>query len=63
MAQYSETSTVGQIMEDHPETEELFTTAARVQLERFKHQELAVAAPYLGLTKEKIQALLSQVNK
>ena len=62
MANYSESSTVGQIMADHPEVEEHFTTAAKVQLTRFQNQELSLAAPYLGLTKEKIQTILAQIN-
>lgn len=63
MAGYTEQTTLGQILEEHPNALELLNSAARLQVDRFKTQELFVAAPYLGMSKDKLQAFLNDVNK
>ena len=62
MAEYSENTTLGEILQDHPEALELLNSAARLQVDRFRTQELFVAAPYLGMSKDKLQAFLNDVN-
>ena len=63
MAGYTENTTLGKILEEHPEAEELLNSAARLQVDRFKNQELFMASPYLGMSKDKMQAFLNDVNK
>ena len=62
MAEYSENTTLGEILQDHPEALELLNSAARLQVDRFRTQEIFVAAPYLGMSKDKLQSFLNDVN-
>ena len=62
MPEYTEVTNIGQIIEEHPEASDLFSFAGRVQLDRFRDHAMYVAAPYMGLTKEKMQALLNELN-
>ena len=63
MAEYTDSTTIGQILREHPEASDLFNPAVRIQLDRFTEHSLAFARPWLGLTSEKLQALLTDLNK
>lgn len=63
MPGYTQNTTLGKILDDHPQAVDLLNSAGRLQVDRFRTQELFVAAPYLGLSPTKMQEFLNNVNK
>ena len=63
MPGYTQNTHLGQILDDHPTAIDLLNSAGRLQVDRFRGQELFVAAPYLGMSPTKMQEFLNTINK
>jgi len=63
MPTFTENSNLGAILDAHPQAVELLNSSARLQIDRFRNQELYVAAPYMGMSRTKMQQFLETVNK
>ena len=63
MPDYTQNTTLGKILEDHPTAVDLLNSSGRLQVDRFRSHELFVAAPYLGMSQTKMQEFLTAVNK